>query len=87
MFKKRAFPCFACGKCCQKVGEREQAIFLDRGDGVCRHFDDATHTCKIYASRPLICRVEDYFDTYASHIYSWEEFIEINLSVCHKLNE
>lgn len=84
---KNPFPCFSCGKCCQRVSSNPQGKYLDRGDGTCRHFDDSTKHCKIYNDRPLICRVEAYYKAYLTHIYSWQEYVEMNLSVCHQLNQ
>ncbi|WP_442900031.1 YkgJ family cysteine cluster protein [Gilliamella apicola] len=34
------------------------------------HFDEVTNLCKIYKDRPLICRVEDYYETYLTNQYS-----------------
>lgn len=79
------FPCTACGKCCRQVYKSEETAFLDRGDGICRHFDTATNLCRIYDNRPLVCRVEDYYKTYLSSEYTWEEFIRLNLEWCEKL--
>lgn len=82
---RRAFPCNQCGSCCKHVGLAEETRFLDRGDGACRHFDEAGNSCTIYSTRPLVCRVEDYYDTHFVHLYSWNEFVELNLTVCAKL--
>lgn len=79
------FPCDACGKCCRRVNLSEQTIYLDRGDGVCRYLNEDTNLCLIYESRPLICRVEDYYKTHLSHIYEWDEFVKLNLEICQKL--
>ncbi|HGG9561545.1 TPA: YkgJ family cysteine cluster protein [Neisseria meningitidis] len=76
------FPRSACGLCCQKVNLSEQTIYLDRGDGTCRHFDDSTRLCTIYETRPLVCRVEDYYHHYLSEQMSWQDFIQINIEVC-----
>ncbi|WP_084724286.1 YkgJ family cysteine cluster protein [Muribacter muris] len=83
--KLSPFPCTACGKCCRRVNLSEHTAYLNRGDGVCKYFNEKTRLCNIYENRPFVCRVEDYYKTYLSHIYSWEEFIEINLEICHKL--
>lgn len=79
------FPCDACGQCCRRVNYSEETAYLDRGDGTCRHLDDETHLCKIYETRPLVCRVEDYYKQKLSHLYEWEEFVEINVNICQKL--
>lgn len=57
--------CTKCGSCCWFSGrvlaamEPETAAahaFLDRGDGLCAHFDEETNLCRIYDERPAICR-------------------------------
>lgn len=81
------FPCDACGLCCRQVGNSEQTTHLDRGDGVCQHFDDETYLCKIYESRPLVCRVEDYYKRYLAQTYQWETFVEMNVEICQRLKK
>ena len=83
----RLFPCSACGKCCQRVGKSMQTQFLDRGDSICRHFDEKTKLCRNYEHRPLICRVEDYYRAYFTHLYTWDEFIKMNQLICQQLQE
>ena len=63
----------------------EQTKFLDRGDGTCYHFDENTKLCLIYENRPLVCRVEQYYQTYLKEIYEWDEFVKLNLEICQKL--
>lgn len=79
------FPCTACGKCCRRVNLSELTIYLDRGDGVCRHFNEQTNLCSIYEERPLVCRVEDFYKAHLSEIYSWDEFVKMNIEICNKL--
>lgn len=79
---KPAFPCNDCGKCCRQVANSEETAWLDRGDSVCMYFDEEKNLCTIYKSRPLVCRVEDYYDRYLSDQFSWTEFVQINLNIC-----
>ena len=79
------FPCSACGECCRHVNKSELTIFLDRGDGVCTHFNEAEKLCSIYETRPLVCRVDAYYKKNLSHLYVWEDFIKVNLKICEKL--
>lgn len=79
------FPCTSCGKCCRRVNLSEITAYLDRGDGICRHFDSDTNLCKIYQERPLVCRVGDYYKTHLSDDISWQEFVRLNLEICKKL--
>ncbi|EKX95291.1 YkgJ family cysteine cluster protein [Aggregatibacter actinomycetemcomitans] len=81
----KSFPCTACGKCCRNVHLSDQTAYLNRGDGICQHFDTEKNLCKIYENRPLICRVEDYYKAHLSHIYEWDEFVKLNLEICQKL--
>jgi Fe-S-cluster containining protein len=50
------FPCKACGECCRHV-----LAPLDRGDGVCRHYDTETRLCSVYDARPFACNVDQMF--------------------------
>lgn len=79
------FPCNGCGKCCQQVGRSEETSWLDRGDGACRHFDEASRGCTIYATRPLVCRVQDYYVRHLAERLPWPEFVKINLEICAAL--
>ena len=84
---KTLFPCTTCGQCCKNVHLSELTNYLNRSDGTCRHFDDKTNLCLIYEDRPLICRVEDYYDKHLSDLYEWDGFVKMNLEVCEKLKD
>lgn len=84
---KQPFPCNGCGKCCRQVSNSAETAWLDRGDSVCMHFNEHTNLCSIYENRPLVCQVEAYYDKYLSEKFAWEQFIEINLRICKKLND
>lgn len=79
------FPCTACGKCCRHVNLSNETAFLDRGDAICKFFNEDTNLCTIYNNRPLVCRVEDYYNKYLSDSYRWDEFVKINLIICEGL--
>ncbi|MGI2024410.1 YkgJ family cysteine cluster protein [Shewanella glacialipiscicola] len=81
----KPFPCNACGLCCRRVNESVETDFLDRSDGVCRHFDEQTHLCTIYDERPLVCRVEDYYQANLSSSVSWTVFVDLNVDICNEL--
>lgn len=58
---------------------------MDRGDGVCRDYDEESRLCRIYEDRPSICRVDlQYAETYAETM-SWEAFCDVNLQACAAL--
>lgn len=82
---RQPFPCNGCGKCCQRVDKSSQTAWLDRGDGTCENFDELTKLCKIYESRPLICRVEDFYEQHLSERFEWNDFVKINLEICKNL--
>jgi uncharacterized protein len=79
------FPCVQCGLCCQRVNRSSETHFLDRGDGTCKHYDATSKGCSIYEDRPDICRVDLQFTRNYAHLYTWDEFIELNLTVCREL--
>lgn len=79
------FPCSQCGACCRNVHLSEVTAYLDRGDGICHHYDLNTHLCLIYETRPEICRVGEYYNRHLKDQYSWDDFVKINLIVCEQL--
>lgn len=79
------FPCDNCGKCCQKVNLSEETKWLDRGDGVCKNFDDDSNLCLIYDKRPDICNVNLQYKMNYSQNYTWHEFVNLNVQVCNEL--
>lgn len=82
MFK---FPCSKCGLCCQYVYLADETRFLDRGDGICLHYNEFSKLCTIYAYRPDICRVDRQYILNYAHLYSWDEFVLLNMQVCKQL--
>lgn len=79
------FNCDQCGLCCKKVGITEQYKHLDRGDGVCLHFDTSTNLCGIYEDRPVICRVDESYDLVYRDKMSLQEFYYLNYKACDAL--
>ncbi|QNK58181.1 YkgJ family cysteine cluster protein [Paenibacillus sp. PAMC21692] len=79
------FNCDQCGLCCKKVGITEQYKHLDRGDGVCLHFDISTNLCGIYEDRPVICRVDESYDLFYKDKMSQQEFYYLNYKACDAL--
>lgn len=63
------FECNGCGACCSQLHLFGSSYaYLDNGHGVCRYYDDTTHLCQVYAIRPLICRVEEWYHIYFKHV-------------------
>lgn len=83
----KTFSCNKCGACCQQL-----KLFgplyadLDSGNGVCKYYQAKTHECSIYEKRPLICRVEEGYTLYFSHV-PHDEYIEKTMEACKKLQE
>lgn len=80
-----AFPCTQCGLCCRNVQLSEQTKYLDRGDGVCRHYSDADKHCLIYETRPDICQIDRQYRMHYVQRLSWETFVKLNVEVCKLL--
>lgn len=83
----KPFPCTQCGLCCQQVHQAQETRFLDRGDGICRHYDKNLRQCTIYDERPEICRVDRQYILHYSRNMSWNDFIEVNINICYKLQQ
>jgi uncharacterized protein len=82
---RQEFPCTQCGLCCKNVFVAQETRYLDRGDGVCRHYSEASKQCSIYSERPDICRVDKQYQLHYSSKYAWYDFVAINLRICHQL--
>ncbi|MDU9803556.1 YkgJ family cysteine cluster protein [Helicobacter pylori] len=70
------FPCTSCGLCCKNITGIIELIGFGAGNGV----------CKIYESRPLICRIDEAHKKLYSHI-PLKEFYAKNAEVCNALQE
>lgn len=81
-----SFNCTKCGLCCQSVENSELTIFLSRGDGICRFYDEIRMMCKIYDSRPDICRIE-YSYVKFTEFKNIQEYFLANEKVCKDLQE
>ena len=79
------FECDVCGLCCQNLRGLSLYANLDRGDGVCRFYLEHNHKCSIYTTRPIICRVDDYYDAYLKNKISKECYYALNYEACNKL--
>lgn len=81
----RFFPCDNCGACCKSIQFSEQTSWLDRGDGICRHFNESNNLCSIYETRPEVCNVAVMYQKHYQDSYDWHSFVEINQIICQKL--
>ena len=74
------FPCDKCGECCRNLKLSDLYQDLDRGDGVCKYL--VGNLCSIYRSRPLLCRIDESYDSFFKDFMTREEFYYANLQVC-----
>ena len=81
------FQCDKCALCCRSLSGISLLENLDRGDGTCIHLDEATNLCRIYDSRPLLCRVDDCYDHYFSTSMTREEYEQLNYTACSELKQ
>lgn len=76
------FNCDKCGLCCIGLNKSETTAFLHDGDGICRYLDLDTMLCTIYEKRPLVCRVDEYYDRFLADKMDREEFMRLNYEAC-----
>ena len=81
------FPCDKCGICCTKLDKSPIYQNLNRGDGVCLHFDEVTLLCRIYETRPDICNVDLIYDQTFKDRMKRSEFYHLNLIACRTLQD
>ncbi|HAY5018302.1 MULTISPECIES: YkgJ family cysteine cluster protein [Acinetobacter] len=81
----KTFPCTQCGACCRHVNLSELTKHLDRGDGICHHYDLDSKLCSIYERRPEICRIDTFYQKHLKEQFTWNEFVELNLIACKQL--
>ena len=79
------FDCSRCGACCKSIRFSEETVYLDRGDGTCRYFDDIQNICTIYENRPDICNVRVMYEQRYQQQVSWSEFTQMNKLACEAL--
>ena len=79
------FPCDKCGECCRNLKLSDLYQDLDRGDGVCKYL--VGNLCSIYRSRPLLCRIDESYDSFFKDFMTREEFYRANLRVCSELKK
>ena len=83
----QAFICDCCGLCCMNISKSEIYSDLDRGDGVCKYFEEETKLCSIYSERPLKCNIDKMYEVYFKGTISKSEYYKLNYNACKKLKE
>ncbi len=74
------FNCDKCGQCCRHLHLSDLYKNLDRGDGVCKYL--IGNLCSIYDNRPLLCRIDESYETFFKNEYSIEEYYLLNKRIC-----
>ena len=82
------FHCTQCGACCSHL-EAFGGVYadLDNGQGVCRYYDPITRLCTCYEKRPLKCRVDDSYEQIFKSQMSYDEFIQLTVEGCERLQQ
>lgn len=60
---------------------------LDRGDGICKFFDNEKSLCSIYKNRPIECNVDAIYDKFFVEKMSKDEYYKLNYAGCRTLKE
>lgn len=79
------FICDKCGLCCTQLNKSSIYMELDRGDGVCKFWDEDTRLCTIYQDRPLQCNVDQAYEKWFKDILSEEKYYQLNYGACRRL--
>lgn len=77
------FECDKCGMCCRNLQQSILYDELNKGDGVCRYLNG--NLCSIYEERPLICRVDDFYNVYLKNEISLSDYYKLNYDACYML--
>jgi Fe-S-cluster containining protein len=72
-------------ECCRRVHLLAETAVMDRGDGVCRHLDEANAGCRIYDQRPDACRIDRQYELHYRQAMSWETYVKKNEAGCKQL--
>lgn len=79
------FKCERCGCCCRNLDKSSIYASLDRGDGTCKYLKG--NDCSIYQERPLLCRVDECYDKFFSHLMDKEDYYRMNKTACDNLKK
>ena len=74
------FKCDCCGLCCMNLKMSEIYADLDRGDGICKYFDDISKLCTIYYNRPDKCNIDKIYEKFYWDKMDLKDYYELNYS-------
>lgn len=81
------FKCDCCGLCCMNLNKSDLYDDLNRGDGVCKYFDEVSKLCSIYERRPSKCNIDKMYDILYKSEMSKKEYYELNYNICDLLKK
>ena len=81
----KKFPCTKCGLCCMRAGTVENFPYKTDYNGVCEKYDLQKRECTIYEDRPIVCRIDDYYDKYLSANMDRNHWHHYNAQMCNKM--
>ena len=81
------FSCDKCGTCCRNISGAFWAQEMILPSGVCKFLDEETNLCKIYATRPIFCNVDAFYEQFLNEKISREDFYEQNKISCLELRK
>lgn len=79
------FPCTSCGLCCKNISGIAELKKYDRGDGVCKNYNELQKLCGIYEERPLFCNIEEFYKKYLNNKIMINEYYQMNATACNNL--
>lgn len=79
------FMCDQCGLCCKNLSTSILYTDLNRGDGICKFFDEKTNLCSDYENRPLKCRIDEMYEVFYKDKLSLYDYYKLNYSGCENL--
>jgi Fe-S-cluster containining protein len=59
---------------------------MNRGDGTCMHYDVKSSQCTIYDTRPLVCRVDEFYRERFARSISRRVYYLLQADACVKLD-
>lgn len=77
------YPCTGCGLCCKNISGIELLKQYDLGNGTCSNLKK-DNKCKIYTSRPLVCRIDDMYNEVFQQDYEKLFFYKLNAKICNQ---
>ena len=81
------FDCDKCGLCCMNIDKSDIYSDLDRGDGVCKYYNELSHLCNIYDNRPDICNIDKMYEIYFCTTIAKEDYYQMNYNACKQLKK